>query len=115
MDTEAFSELFPLFSTSNPETLDWLLSVADEHEYPPNRTILMEDAWGNAVYFLLSGWVKVRRLDGDRAVTLAILGRGGLLWGNGHSRRVAAIVRRDRPVAGTITQRFGPTLHPNHV
>ncbi len=76
MDTEAFSELFPLFSTSNPETLDWLLSVADEHEYPPNRTILMEDAWGNAVYFLLSGWVKVRRLDGDRAVTLAILGRG---------------------------------------
>ena len=76
MQSEAFSELFPLFSAGNPETLDWLLSIADEHEYPPNRTVLMEDAWGNAVYFLASGWVKVRRLSGDEAVTLAILGRG---------------------------------------
>jgi CRP/FNR family transcriptional regulator, cyclic AMP receptor protein len=76
MQSEAFSELFPLFSAGNPETLDWLLSVADEHEYPPNRTVLMEDAWGNAVYFLVSGWVKVRRLAGNEAVTLAILGKG---------------------------------------
>lgn len=76
MQSEAFSELFPLFSAANPETIDWLLSVADEHEYPPNRAVLMEDAWGNAVYFLMSGWVKVRRLSGDDAVTLAILGRG---------------------------------------
>jgi CRP-like cAMP-binding protein len=36
----------------------------------------MEDAWGNAVYFVVSGWVKVRRLSGDEVVTLAILGRG---------------------------------------
>ncbi|NER34348.1 MAG: Crp/Fnr family transcriptional regulator [Oscillatoria sp. SIO1A7] len=76
MQTEAFSELFPLFSGASPETLEWLLSVADEHEYPANRAVLMEDAWGNAVYFLLSGWVKVRRLSGDNAVTLAILGKG---------------------------------------
>ena len=76
MQSEAFSELFPLFNAANPETVDWLLSVADEHEYPPNRAVLMEDAWGNAVYFLVSGWVKVRRLSGEDAVTLAILGRG---------------------------------------
>lgn len=76
MQTEAFSELFPLFSAANPETLEWLLSVATEHEYPANRAVLMEDAWGNAVYFLVSGWVKVRRLAGDNVVTLAILGRG---------------------------------------
>lgn len=76
MQSEAFSELFPLFSAGNPETLDWLLSVADEHEYPSDRAVLLEDAWGNAVYFIVSGWVKVRRLSGDNAVTLAILGRG---------------------------------------
>lgn len=76
MQTEAFSELFPLFSAANPETLEWLLSVATEHEYPANRAVLMEDAWGNAVYFLISGWVKVRRLAGDKVVTLAILGKG---------------------------------------
>lgn len=76
MQTKAFSELFPLFNTANPETLDWLLSVVVEHEYPADRAVLMEDAWGNAVYFVVSGWVKVRRLYKDKAATLAILGRG---------------------------------------
>ncbi|MEQ9484920.1 Crp/Fnr family transcriptional regulator [Coleofasciculus sp. F4-SAH-05] len=76
MHTKAFSELFPLFNTANPETLEWLLSVGVEHDYPTGRAVLMEDAWGNAVYFIMSGWVKVRRLYGDKAVTLAILGQG---------------------------------------
>ena len=76
MDTEAFSELFPLFNSASPETLEWLLSVTDEHEYPANRAVLMEDSWGNAVYFIASGWVKVRRLSGDNVITLAILGPG---------------------------------------
>ncbi|MEB3224833.1 MAG: Crp/Fnr family transcriptional regulator [Synechococcus sp.] len=77
MDTEAFSELFPLFSTANPETIEWLLSVTTEHEYPADRTVLMEDSWGNAVYFIESGWVKVRRLTGeDETLTLAIMGKG---------------------------------------
>ena len=54
MQTEAFSELFPLLMAANPETLELLLSVAVEHEYPANRAVLMEDAWGNAVYFIAS-------------------------------------------------------------
>ncbi|MGF1490867.1 MAG: Crp/Fnr family transcriptional regulator [Microcoleaceae cyanobacterium] len=76
MQTEAFSELFPLFKGSSPETLEWLLSVVDKHDYPASRAVIMEDAWGNAVYFIVSGWVKVRRLSGETAATLAILGRG---------------------------------------
>lgn len=76
MQTKAFNELFPLFNTANPETLEWLLSVVVEHEYPADRAVLMEDAWGNAVYFVVSGWVKVRRLYGENVFTLAILGRG---------------------------------------
>lgn len=76
MHTEVFSELFPLMSTANPQTLEWLLSVAVEHEYPAGRAVLMEDAWGNAVYFVVSGWVKVRRTIGEDSVALAILGRG---------------------------------------
>lgn len=77
MDIEAFSELFPLFSTANPETIEWLLSVTTEHDYPAERTVLMEDSWGNAVYFIESGWVKVRRLTEDgETVTLAIMGKG---------------------------------------
>lgn len=76
MEIKAFSELFPLFNTASPETLEWLLSVAVKHSYPRDRAVLMEDAWGNAVYFIVSGWVKVRRLAGDSAITLAVMGRG---------------------------------------
>ncbi len=52
------------------------MSIAVEHEYPADRAVLMEDAWGNAVYFVESGWVKVRRHMGENVATLAILGRG---------------------------------------
>ncbi|NET30979.1 MAG: Crp/Fnr family transcriptional regulator [Cyanothece sp. SIO1E1] len=76
MQTEAFRELFPLFSEVNSQTLDLLLSTATKHAYPSSRAVLMEDAWGNAVYFIDSGWVKVRRHAGDNFVTLAILGQG---------------------------------------
>ncbi|MBW4505587.1 MAG: Crp/Fnr family transcriptional regulator [Scytonematopsis contorta HA4267-MV1] len=63
-------------STASPQTLEWLFNVATEHEYPTGRAVLMEDAWGNAVYFVVSGWVKVRRTVGEDSVALAILGRG---------------------------------------
>ncbi|MBD2571249.1 Crp/Fnr family transcriptional regulator [Anabaena lutea] len=76
MQTQVFSDIFPLLSTANPQTLEWLLNIAVEHEYPTGRAVLMEDAWGNAVYFLVSGWVKIRRTNGDNSVTIAILGRG---------------------------------------
>lgn len=76
MQPEAFNELFPLFDVASPETIDWLLSIATEHEYPAERAVLMEDAWGNAVYFIESGWVKVRRHSGEDFVTLAVLGPG---------------------------------------
>lgn len=76
MQTEVFREIFPLMSTASPQTLEWLLSVAIEHEYPAGRAVLMEDAWGNAVYFIVSGWVKVRRTVNEYSVALAILGQG---------------------------------------
>lgn len=76
MQQSAFSELFPLFNAANSETIEWLLSVATDHEYPADRAVLMEDAWGNAVYFVESGWVKVRRHSDDDFFTLAILGPG---------------------------------------
>jgi CRP-like cAMP-binding protein len=76
MQPNQFGELFPLFSAASAGTVQWLLSVATQHDYPANRAIVMEDSWGNAVYFIESGWVKVRRHVDDGFVTLAVLGRG---------------------------------------
>jgi CRP/FNR family transcriptional regulator, cyclic AMP receptor protein len=76
MKTDVFSDTFPLLSTASPQTIEWLLNIATEHDYPSERAVLMEDAWGNAVYFIVSGWVKVRRTKGEESVAIAILGRG---------------------------------------
>ena len=76
MSPDLLSERFPLFNAASPGTLDRLLAVASELDYPAGRTVLMEDSWGNAVYFITAGWVKVRHEVGDDYVTLAVLGRG---------------------------------------
>ncbi|PSB20153.1 Crp/Fnr family transcriptional regulator [Phormidesmis priestleyi ULC007] len=47
--------------------------------HPANQVILLENDWGSSVYFILTGWVKIRtyNLDG-KEVTLNILGKGEL-------------------------------------
>lgn len=72
----SLSELYPLFQAASPDTVDWLLSVSTHHDYPADRAVVMEDAWGNAVYFIEAGWVKVRRHAEDSSFTLAVLGEG---------------------------------------
>lgn len=76
MQTDLLSELYPLFQAANPDTAAWLLSVATHHDYPADRAVVMEDAWGNAVYFIEAGWVKVRRHMDDDFMTLAVLSQG---------------------------------------
>jgi CRP/FNR family transcriptional regulator, cyclic AMP receptor protein len=76
MNIKAFTELFPIFSSANPKTLEFLLSTAMDNEYGSDKTIILEDSWGNAIYFIVSGWLKVRRLLSDSSMTLAILGKG---------------------------------------
>ncbi|MGF1479216.1 MAG: Crp/Fnr family transcriptional regulator [Cyanophyceae cyanobacterium] len=76
METKAFSELFPLFSSANPEILDWLLSIAEEQDYSPDEKVLEAETWGRAVYFIVSGWIKIQRTYKEQAIAVEILGRG---------------------------------------
>ncbi|MFK8183717.1 MAG: Crp/Fnr family transcriptional regulator [Phormidesmis sp.] len=76
MSSEAFSDLFPLFKNASAETLATLHKNASFNKCPSGRTVLMEDSWGNAVYFIVSGWAKVRVQSGDGYVTLVVLGKG---------------------------------------
>ncbi|GBF80125.1 Crp/Fnr family transcriptional regulator [Aphanothece sacrum] len=79
MDIQEISELFPLFYTANPETLEWLLSIVDEETYAPDETVITEDDWGKAVYLIVSGWVKVRSHYHYQESTLEILSQGDFL------------------------------------
>lgn len=76
METQAVSELFPLFNTANAETIEWLLSVAEEEEYEQDSVLVTEDTWGRAVFFIVSGWVKIRSIYGSGEATLQILSQG---------------------------------------
>ena len=76
METQAIVELFPLFSVANPETLEWIQSVVDEENYGQNEEIIKENDWGKAVYFIVSGWVKVRSHYNHQEVVLEILSKG---------------------------------------
>ncbi|ACB50962.1 probable cyclic nucleotide-binding protein [Crocosphaera subtropica ATCC 51142] len=76
METQAIVELFPLFSAANPETLEWILSVVDEESYGQHEEIIKENDWGKAVYFIVSGWVKVRSRYNHQETVLEILGKG---------------------------------------
>lgn len=51
--------------------------VVRRHE--ANQVILLENDWGNSVYLVIEGWVKIRtyNLDG-KEITLNILGKGEL-------------------------------------
>jgi CRP-like cAMP-binding protein len=77
MEIETLSETFPLFDVADPELLEWLATIAVEKEYAPKQKIITEDTWGNAVYFIFSGWVKVYQLREDENLTLDVLGKGG--------------------------------------
>lgn len=76
METQAITELFPLFNTANPETLEWMLSIIDEENYSQTEEVVKEDDWGKAVYFIVTGWVKLRSHYADQETTLEILSRG---------------------------------------
>jgi CRP-like cAMP-binding protein len=65
-----------LLAGLSPELCQQVQASLTPRDYPAGRTILMEDAWGNAVYLILSGWVKVRRSTAAKTTTLAILGPG---------------------------------------
>jgi CRP/FNR family transcriptional regulator, cyclic AMP receptor protein len=67
----------PFFEGLPQESVKAALSHIVTREHPANRVVLLENDWGSSVYFIVSGWVKIRtyNLDG-KEVTLNIVGKG---------------------------------------
>ncbi len=69
----------PLFRGLPEETVKKAVAHIVTRTHPANRVILLENDWGGSVYFILSGWAKIRTYNMDgREVTLNILGKGEL-------------------------------------
>jgi CRP/FNR family transcriptional regulator, cyclic AMP receptor protein len=57
-----------------------VLTHAAVRNHPANQMILLENDWGSSVYFVLSGWLKIRTYNADgREITLNIVGKGEIV------------------------------------
>lgn len=69
----------PFFEGLDDKVIDHSIAQVVTREHPAGRVILLENDWGSSVYFILSGWVKIRTYNIDgKEVTLNIVGRGEL-------------------------------------
>lgn len=70
----------PFFLDFDQELLQQTIRHIAVRQHPANQVILLEHDWGGSVYFILSGWIKIRthNLDG-KEVTLNIVGKGEVI------------------------------------
>jgi hypothetical protein len=76
MESDSVGELFPLFSTALPETIESFLSVSEKQNYAPKTLLIDKEDWGKEVVFIVSGWVNVCALSREQEITLDILADG---------------------------------------
>ncbi|NET53360.1 MAG: Crp/Fnr family transcriptional regulator [Merismopedia sp. SIO2A8] len=69
----------PFFEGLPEEAVEKATAHVVTRNHPSNQVILLENDWGNSVYFIMEGWVKIRTYNMDgKEVTLNILGKGEL-------------------------------------
>jgi CRP/FNR family transcriptional regulator, cyclic AMP receptor protein len=76
-DLEPFLGSVSLFQGLPPEILKEATQRLKLRQHPPDKLLLIEEDWGNSVYLIVEGWVKIRTYNYDgKEVTLNILGPG---------------------------------------
>ena len=73
----AILEKVPLFSGLGPEALDNLVQATARKSYPKDSTLVEENEFGETLYMILNGRVKVTNIGPDgKEVILSVLGPG---------------------------------------
>jgi CRP-like cAMP-binding protein len=83
METQQLSDIFSLFHNIDLDILERFLSLASEEKYQSAQIIIDEESWGRAMYFIVSGWVKIETVSPERNITLEIIGKGGFFGEEG--------------------------------
>jgi len=64
-----------LFAKLTPQSMELVNQNMTERTYEVGHTVLFQNDWGQSVYFILEGWVKIRLFDSEgHEITLNILG-----------------------------------------
>ena len=83
METQQLSDIFSLFHNINSDILERFLSLANKEKYQSGEIIIDEESWGRAIFFVVSGWVKIENISSDSNITLEIIGKGGFFGEEG--------------------------------
>jgi CRP-like cAMP-binding protein len=83
MEMQQLSDIFSLFHNVESDILERFLSIANQEESESGEVIVDEESWGKAMYFVLSGWVKIESIYQDKNITVEIIGRGGFFGEEG--------------------------------
>lgn len=76
-DTRELIRTTPFFRELDPDLATEAAAQVVIRQHPDNQVILLENDWGNSVYFVLQGWAKIRTYNIDgKEITLNILGKG---------------------------------------
>ena len=83
METQQLSDIFSLFHNINSDILERFLSIANQEKYESGEVIVDEESWGKAMYFVVSGWIKIENIYQEKNITLEIIGKGGFVGEEG--------------------------------
>lgn len=83
METQHLSDTFSLFHNINTDILERFLSLANQEKYQSGEIIIDEENWGRAMFFVVSGWVKIENISSESKVTIEIIGKGGFFGEEG--------------------------------
>jgi CRP-like cAMP-binding protein len=76
---ESFLCSAALFKDLPEEVLKEAMNRLTVRQHPPDKLLLIEEDWGNSIYLIVQGWVKVRTYNHEgKEVTLNILGPGDI-------------------------------------
>ena len=77
MIQDDFLHSIPVFKELSPNEFDVVLPYFTIKNYPKNSMIVLEEEYGDTVYFVKEGTIKISRLnDEGKEVILALLGNG---------------------------------------
>ena len=115
---EDFLSTVPIFSDLSNEELTKISKLANQREYPKGSMIILEEEFGDTLYIIKTGTVKITRVnDEGKEVILALLGVselfGELAILDGEVRSANALAQENCTVLAIASEDFIDLLKSN--
>ena len=113
-----FLSTVPIFSDLNNDDLERISKLSNQREYPKGSMIILEEEFGDTLYIIMKGTIKITRVnDEGKEVILALLGVselfGELAILDGEVRSANALAQENCTVLAISSEDFMGLLKGN--